>query len=207
MESAPTDDGEYRGQPGNRDPAASQTSVGDDACIVPGTPRWRKVSREGHGPPLQTTENDRPNRTAATTRASVGRDAPIPPDPTAAQIPTGGYGIHPYGRRRMPRPTGKPRPPVTTNLCRGRCSHRPGNPAAPEGPREGHGPPLQTFRNAPPNRNGCDHPGVRRAGCPIPPDPAAPQTSPGGISGLRAAAARRLPPKRACGRSKSRPYE
>ena len=60
---------------------------------------------------------------------------------------------------------------VITNPCRGRCSHRPGNPAAPEGPREGHGPPLQTFRNVPPNRNGCDHPGVRRAGCPHPAAP------------------------------------
>ena len=64
-----------------------------------------------------------PIGTAATTRASVGRDALIPPDPAAAQTPAGGYGIRPYGRRRMPRPTRKPRPPVTTNLCRGRCLH------------------------------------------------------------------------------------
>ena len=60
---------------------------------------------------------------------------------------------------------------VITNPCRGRCSHRPGNLAAPEGPREGHGPPLQTFRNAPPNRNGCNHPVDRRAGCPHPAAP------------------------------------
>ena len=46
--------------------------------------------REGHGPPLQTTENDRPNRTAATARAFVGRDALIPPDPAAGQTPRAG---------------------------------------------------------------------------------------------------------------------
>ena len=38
-------------------PAMPQTNVGDDACIVPETPRRRKVPREGHGPPLQTMEN------------------------------------------------------------------------------------------------------------------------------------------------------
>ena len=201
MESAPTDDGEYRGQPGNRDPAASQTSVGDDACIVPGTPRWRKVSREGHGPPLQTTENDRPNRTAATTRASVGRDAPIPPDPTAAQIPTGGYGIHPYGRRRMPRPTGKPRPRVTTNPCRGRCLHCarrrdseanraagpalrpeivPGTPRWRKVSREGHGPPLQTTENDRPNRTAATTRASVGRDALIPPNPTAAQIPAGG---------------------------
>ena len=34
--------------------------------------------------------------------------------------------------------------------CRGRCLHRPGNPASPQGPREGHGPPLQTGGDAQP---------------------------------------------------------
>ena len=62
-----------------------------------------------------------------TTRAFVGRDALIPPHSAAAQTPAGGYGIRPYGRRRIPRPTGKPRPCVTTNPCRGRCLHRPGD--------------------------------------------------------------------------------
>ena len=75
--------------------------------IVPGTPRWRKVSREGHGPPLQTTENDRPNRTAATTQATVGRDALIPPHPAAAQTPAGGINPAPTIDGR-PVPTGEP---------------------------------------------------------------------------------------------------
>ena len=68
--------------------------------IVPGTPRWRKVSREGHGPPLQTTENDRPNRTAASTQATVGRDALIPPHPAAGQTPRGRDKSRPYDRRK-----------------------------------------------------------------------------------------------------------
>ena len=65
-------------------PAMPQTNVGDDACIVPETPRRRKVPREGHGPPLQTMEDAWPTGAAATTRAIVGRDTLIPPDPAAA---------------------------------------------------------------------------------------------------------------------------
>ena len=72
------------------DPVTTATYVGDDACIVPGNPAAPEGPREGHGPPLQTTENDRPNRTAATARATVGRDALIPPDPAAGQTPRAG---------------------------------------------------------------------------------------------------------------------
>ena len=70
-------------------PAIPQTNVGDDACIVPETPRRRKVPREGHGPPLRTMADARPTGAAATTRATVGRDALIPPDPAAAGTFTG----------------------------------------------------------------------------------------------------------------------
>ena len=49
-----------------------------------GTPRRRKVPREGHGPPLQTMADAWPTGAAATTRATVGRDALIPPDLAAA---------------------------------------------------------------------------------------------------------------------------
>ena len=47
MESAPTTGGGHRGQPGNYGLATPQTPVGDDACIVPGTMRRRKVPRAG----------------------------------------------------------------------------------------------------------------------------------------------------------------
>ena len=48
--------------------------------------------------PYKPSEYARPNRTAVTTRAIVGRDALIPPHPAAAQTPAGGYGIRPYGQ-------------------------------------------------------------------------------------------------------------
>ena len=80
--------------------AVSQTSVGDDACIVPGTSRRRKVSGRAMALPYKPSEHDRPNRTAATTRTAVGRDALIPPDPAPPQTPTGGYGIRPYETAR-----------------------------------------------------------------------------------------------------------
>ena len=57
-------------------------------------------------------------------------------------------------------------PGDTTTPCRGRCSHRPGDPAPPQGLREGHGPPLQP-------RQTPDHPAPRNLrGTPhIPPQP------------------------------------
>ena len=67
--------------------AVSQTSVGDDACIVPGTPRCRKARGRAMALPYKPSEHDRPNRTAASTRAAVGRDALIPPGPAAKQPP------------------------------------------------------------------------------------------------------------------------
>ena len=60
-----------------------------------GTPHCRKVPREGHGPPLRTMANARPTGAASTTRATVGRDALIPPDLAAAQTPAGGINPSP----------------------------------------------------------------------------------------------------------------
>ena len=79
--------------------------------IVPRGLWRRKVPQEGHGPPLQTMANARPNGKGTRPRAAVGRDALIiPPDPAAAQTPAGGYGIRPYDQRRARGQTGKPRP-------------------------------------------------------------------------------------------------
>ena len=47
MESAPTTGGGHRGQPGNYGLATPQTSVGDDACIVPGAMRRCKAPWAG----------------------------------------------------------------------------------------------------------------------------------------------------------------
>ena len=82
--------------------------------------------------------------------------------------------------------------PGGANPCRGRCSHRPGNLALPQGPAGGISglraaaarrlasetrlraqsiPPLRTNFSFRANRNGCGHPGDRRAGCPHPAAP------------------------------------
>ena len=86
----------------------------------------------------------------------------------------------PYKPDGGPRPTGKRHSHVITNLCRGRCSHRPGNPAAAQGSAGGINPAPTVHGQRPANRNGRDCPGGRRAGCPIPPDPAAVRTPAGG---------------------------
>ena len=154
----------------------------------------RGAARSPGGPwpsPTNLPNMPGPKGTAATHRASVGRDALIPPHPAAAQTFAGGYGIRPYGRRRMPRPTGKPRPPVTTNLCRGRCLHcarrrvseanRAAGPALrPEiVPRTlrrrkapgGINPAPTNLPKCPAKPDGRNHPGDRRAGCPHPAAP------------------------------------
>ena len=164
-----------------------RASVGDDACIVPRGLWRRKVPREGHGPPLRTMANTRPNGKGTRPRTAVGRDALIPPHPAAAQTPAGGYGIRPYDQRQARGQTGKPRPRVITNPCRGRCLHCarrrvseanraigpalrpeivPQTPQRGKVPREGHGPPAQTMANARPNGAApgrCFHSGRGRA--------------------------------------------
>ena len=52
------------------------------------------------------------------------------------------------GRNKGERPGGKMPTSRCRKPCRGRCLHRPGNPASPQGPREGHAPPLQTGGDA-----------------------------------------------------------
>ena len=95
-----------------------------------------------------------PIGTTATIRAAVGRDALIPPHPAPPQTPAGGCGIAlpPVGADSISArfaaartPTGGINPAPTTggearghsencgpciiaDLCRGRCSHRPGTP-------------------------------------------------------------------------------
>ena len=82
-ESRPYDRRRVRGRPGKCQPHAAATPVGDDACIVPGTLRRRKVR---------------------------GRAMALP-----------------YKPRQTSRPDGMTVAPHDCNLCRGRCSHRPGN--------------------------------------------------------------------------------
>ena len=129
-----------------------------------GKTRRRKAPGRAMALPYKPSEMPRQTGTAVTIRASVGRDALIPPHPAAAQTPPGGYGIRPYGQRQTPRPTGKPR--------------------RRKAPREGHGPPLQTMaNNRPPGAAMTTRASVGRDAL-IPPHPAAAQTSAGGY-GIR----------------------
>ncbi len=122
-------------RPGNpaadRKPCVAATYVGDDARIVPGTPRYRKVPREGHDPPLQTPANTRSNRRDTSLGATVGQDALIPPHPAVAQTPAGGMNPAPTDRGN-PAANRKPRATATHV---GAHIVRPGNPAADRKPR------------------------------------------------------------------------
>ena len=106
VNARPTEPGKCGGQPGNRGPALQQTPVGDDACIVPHTSRHRKHPGRDKSRPYKPSEHDRPNRTGATTQATVGRDALIPPHPAAAQTPRANMESAPTKRQRLRADTG-----------------------------------------------------------------------------------------------------
>ena len=166
--------------------------------IVPQTPRRRKVPQEGHGPPLQTMANTRPNGKGTRPRTAVGRDALIPPHPAAAGTPAGGINHSPTNHEGPAAKRASRGPAVILGLCRGRCLHcarrrvseanRATGPAlrpeiVPRGlwrrkvPREGHGPPLQTMANARPNGKGTRPRAAVGRDALIPPHPAAAQGS------------------------------
>ena len=60
----------------------------------------------------------------------------------------GGRKRPPYGTGETWRLTGKTRPHVITNLCRGRCLHRPATPAPPQTPAGGPWPPYRPGRTS-----------------------------------------------------------
>ena len=119
------------GRPGSDIPALQQTSVGDDACIVPRTPRRRKHPGRDLRPksrrcaavglrnapagavnPAPTNEFCASGRTgtAATHPDDRRAGCPHPAAPRGTANAPGGYGIRPYGRRQTPR-NGRDRPP------------------------------------------------------------------------------------------------
>ena len=121
-----------------------------------------------------------------TYKMTVGRDALIPPHPTPPQTPAGGINPSPTNQRRARGQPGKRNLRVITNPCRGRCSHRPGQPRtaanAPGGYRIR---PYMAFL-APETRGfpgicGTCKTTVGRDAL-IPPHPALPQTPAGGIN-------------------------
>ena len=112
----------------------------------------------------------------------------------AAQTPAGGYGIRPYGRWLGPRPNKKPQPCGIANPRRGRFHIGPDRGGAGV-PGRGESRPYGRWHGPRPNgkpqpcgiANPCRGRCLHRPG-----NLAAARGSPGGISGLRAAAARRL---------------
>ena len=137
VNARPTKPENCRGQPGNCGPALQQTPVGDDACIVPHTPRHRKrpgrdlrpKSRRCAAVGLRNAPagavNPAPTNkfcasgqtgTAATHPDDRRAGCPHPAAPRGGANAPGGYGIRPYGRRRTPRRrkhlrNGRDRPP------------------------------------------------------------------------------------------------
>ena len=122
------------------------------------------------------------NRKPRVLAAFVGADSISARGPRRAANARGRDKSRPYGRRRACSQPGKPWPRVITNLCRGRCSHRPGDPAAPQTPAGGINPSPTNHGKRPAKRDSHTPPGGRRAGCPHPAGPAAPQTPAGGIN-------------------------
>ena len=143
--SRPYDRRKARTQPGNGNPAAPQTSVGDDARIVPhprggANARGRDKSRPYD---QRKVRSHRGTALSTVSQTSVGDDARTAPAGTFRRPKTAGPAL---------------RPEIV-----------PGTPQ--EGSREGHGPPLRinfVFRAKPDKRS---HPGDRRAGCPHPAGP------------------------------------
>ena len=126
VNARPTEPGKHGGQPG----APRRPPVGADS--ISARPASPQGPREGHAPPLQTMANVAVKRVGPHHPGSRA-GCPHPAGPPAGAKTPGGYGIRPYDRRRAPRPTGKLRPCHTTNPCRGRCLHRPGGHASPQG--------------------------------------------------------------------------
>ena len=150
--------------------AVSQTSVGDDARIVPGTPRCRKArGRDKSLPYDQRRARGQPESRNHPDGRRAG--CPHPAGPRAAANTHGRIWNPPLRNGKVCGQPGNRTLCDIANLCRGRCSHRPGDLAPPQGPREGYGPPLQTFRTRPAKPDSRNHPGGRRAGCPHPAGP------------------------------------
>ena len=136
----------------------------------------------GMNPAPTDRGNPAANRTPRATATHVGAHIVRPGNlvanrkPRATATHVGAHIVRPGN------PRGRPQTPRCRSPCRGRCSHRPGNPAIPQGPREGHDPPLQTPASARPN--GIAPPTRATVGrdALIPPHPAAAQTHVGADS-------------------------
>ena len=120
-----------RNRPGDRNLALPATPVGADSISARFAAAWGSAG--GINPaPTNKMLCFGPTGTTATARATVGRDALIPPHPAPPQCSAGGPWPSPTNRGKHGGPAGNCKPCVTCNPCRGRCSHRTGDPAPPQ---------------------------------------------------------------------------
>ena len=83
-------------------------------------------------PPLRSTVGAQPIPGGRNHPADRRAGCLIPPHPAPPQCSAGGPWPSPTNRGKHGGPAGNCKPCVTCNPCRGRCSHRPGNPAPPQ---------------------------------------------------------------------------
>ena len=117
-----------------------------------------------------------------TYKMTVGRDALIPPHPAPPRTPAGGINPSPTNHGKVRGQPGNRKPCAITNPCRGRCSHRPGQPRHTANAPGGYG--IRPYNGflAPETRGfpgicGTDKTTVGRDAL-IPPHPAPPQPPP-----------------------------
>ena len=147
-----------RNRPGDRNLALPATPVGADSISA------RFAAARGPAGGINPAPTNKmlcfgPTGGAAITRATVGRDAPSRRTPRRRNVPREGHGppLQTVGNMAALRETANPaanRPP-----CRGRCLHRPGDPAPPPTPdfeiaavRRAKSPALRNGENGAANR-------------------------------------------------------
>ena len=106
----------------------------------------------------------------APSQTPVGADS-ISARFAAAGAPAGGINPSPTNHGRPAANRGKRGLAVISDLCRGRCSHRPADPAAAQGSAGGPWPSPTNHGERPAKWEGHTPSGGRRAGCPHPAAP------------------------------------
>ena len=117
----------------------------------------------------------------APSQTPVGADS-ISARFAAAGAPAGGINPSPTNHGRPAANRGKRGLAVISDLCRGRCSHRPADPAAAQGSAGGPWPLPTNMANARPNGKGTRPPAAVGRDALIPPHPAATGTPAGEIN-------------------------
>ena len=129
VNARPTERGKCGGQPGNRGPALQQTPVGDDACIVRGPRGGVRFPGRAMALPYKPSEMPRQTGTGCNHPGDRRAGCPHPAALRGGANARGRDKSRPYDRRKARTLPGNRTFCGIANLCRGRCLHRPGNPA------------------------------------------------------------------------------